>query len=245
MSKYQQKLIDHIENNPNFIKEASRTFGSSTIVVAVEAIKQSNNSYLAYTDNGREHTGVDAVSWAKLAEDHGAGEILLTSIDKDGTGNGFDLELIKKVSDLVTIPVIAHGGAANIFHISASIKDAGADAVAIASILHYTVLNNNSSLVNNYDTEGNTEFLKKKGSFKMFGKENISKIKDQLSKTDIPLSFGFINIPAFLIIVPITTFMAKIGANAMHRIDKKKVNKLFGTFLLIVATKFMYNYLNI
>jgi len=174
-------------NNPNFIKEASRTFGSSTIVVAVEAIKQSNNSYLAYTDNGREHTGVDAVSWAKLAEDHGAGEILLTSIDKDGTGNGFDLELIKKVSDLVTIPVIAHGGAANIFHISASIKDAGADAVAIASILHYTVLNNNSSLVNNYDTEGNTEFLKKKGSFKMFGKENISKIKDQLSKTDIPL----------------------------------------------------------
>jgi imidazole glycerol-phosphate synthase subunit HisF len=174
-------------NNPNFITEASHAFGSSTIVIAIETIKQPDNTYLAYTDNGREYTGVDAISWAKLAEDHGAGEILLTSIDNDGTGNGFDLELIKKVSDLVTIPVIAHGGAANISHITASITDAGADAVAIASMLHYTIINNNRSLVNNYDAEGNTEFLKKKGSFKMFGKENISKIKDQLIKYNIPI----------------------------------------------------------
>jgi imidazole glycerol-phosphate synthase subunit HisF len=173
--------------NPNFITEASRAFGSSTIVVAVEAIKQSDNSYLAYTDNGREHTGVDAISWAKEAEERGAGEILLTSIDQEGTGNGFDLELIKRVSDLLTIPVIAHGGAANGTHISASIKDSGADAVAIASMLHYAALNRDGSLVANYDEEGNTEFLKKKGSFKMFGKENISEIKVQLSKYDIPL----------------------------------------------------------
>ena len=173
--------------NPNFITEASRAFGSSTIVVAVEAIKQSDNSYLAYTDNGREHTGVDAISWAKEAEERGAGEILLTSIDQEGTGNGFDLELIKRVSDLLTIPVIAHGGAANGTHISASIKDSGADAVAIASMLHYAALNRDGSLVANYDEEGNTEFLKKKGSFKMFGKENISEIKVQLNKYDIPL----------------------------------------------------------
>jgi len=173
--------------NPNFITEASRAFGSSTIVVAVEAIKQPDHSYLAYTDNGREYTGVDAISWAKEAEERGAGEILLTSIDQEGTGNGFDLELIKQVSDCVTIPVIAHGGAANDSHISASIKNSGADAVAIASMLHYAALNRNSSFVNNYDDEGNTEFLKKKGSFKMFGKENISEIKEKLTQNNILL----------------------------------------------------------
>ena len=173
--------------NPKFITESSRAFGSSTIVVAVEAIRQSDNSYLVYTDNGREHTGVDAITWAKKAEDCGAGEILLTSIDQEGTGNGFDLELIKKISDSVTIPVIAHGGAANDSHISASIKDSGADAVAIASMLHYAALNRNGSLVGDYDKEGNTEFLKNKRSFKMFGKENITEIKEKLMSENIPL----------------------------------------------------------
>jgi cyclase len=174
-------------NNPSFITEASRAFGSSTIVVTIETIKQPDNSYLAYTDNGREHTGIDAIAWAKEAEERGAGEILLTSIDQEGTGIGFDLELIKQVSDCVTIPVIAHGGGANESHIYESIKNSGADAVAIASMLHYAALNRNGSLVGNYDDEGNTEFLKKKGSFKMFGGENITDIKDQLNKQDIPL----------------------------------------------------------
>ena len=173
--------------NPDFINEASRAFGSSTIVIAIEAIMQPDYSYLAYTDNGREHTGIDAIFWARQAEERGAGEILLTSIDQEGTGNGFDLELIEKVTKSVTIPVIAHGGAANVSHISASVKDSGADAVAIASMLHYAELNRNGSLVSDDNTEGNTEFLKKKGSFKMFGKENISEIKVQLNKYDIPL----------------------------------------------------------
>ena len=173
--------------NPNFITEASRAFGSSTIVVAIETIKQPNNSYLVYTDNGREHTSVDAISWAQEAEERGAGEILLTSIDQEGTGNGFDLELIKRVSDLATIPVIAHGGAANDSHIYEALNDSGADAVAVASMLHYSALNRNGSLVSDYNTEGNTEFLKKQGSYKMFGKENISEIKVQLNKYDIPL----------------------------------------------------------
>ena len=173
--------------NPDFINEASRTFGSSTILVAIETIKQPDNTYLAYTDNGREYTGVDAIKWAKEVEKRGAGEILLTSIDQEGTGSGPDLELIKKVSDSVTIPVIAHGGVANETHISASIKESGADAVAIASMVHYAALNKNDSLVNNYNTEGNIEFLKKKISFKMFGKDNVSQIKNQLNKKDIPL----------------------------------------------------------
>jgi len=174
-------------NNPDFINQASRTFGSSTIVVAIEAIKQPDNSYLAYTDNGREYTGVDVIAWAKEAEERGAGEILLTSIDQEGTGNGFDLELIMKVSGLLTIPLIAHGGAANDSHISASVKDSGADAVAIASMLHYAALNRNSSFAGKYDEEGNTEFLKKNSSFKVFGKENLSEIKDRLNKQNIPL----------------------------------------------------------
>ena len=174
-------------NNPDFINQASRAFGSSTIVVAIEAIKQPDNSYLAYTDNGREYTGIDVISWAKEAEERGAGEILLTSIDQEGTGSGFDLELIKRVSSLLTIPLISHGGAANDSHIIASIKDSGADAVAIASMLHYAALNMNSSLVGKYDEEGNTEFLKKNSSFKVFGKENLSEIKNRLNKQNIPL----------------------------------------------------------
>ena len=148
-------------NEHNFINQASSAFGSSTIVVAVEAIKQPDNSYLAYTDNGREYTGVEVLSWAKEVEERGAGEILLTSIDREGTGNGFDLELIRMVSSELTIPVIAHGGAANVSHIVGSINNAGADAVAIASMLHYEALRINKSLIGNFDDEGNIEFLKK------------------------------------------------------------------------------------
>jgi len=174
-------------NNPNFIKKASRAFGSSTIVVAIEAIKQSDNSYFAYTDNGREHTGVEVVSWAKEAEENGAGEILLTSIDQEGTGNGFDLELIRMISSAVTIPVIAHGGAAKISHIFDTINKAGADAVAIASMLHYTAQKKNSSLTSSYQDEGNIEFLKKNSGFKSFGTETLKGIKEQCHKLGIPL----------------------------------------------------------
>ena len=174
-------------NNPVFINQASRAFGSSTIVVAIEAIRQPDVSYLAYTDNGREYTGVEVLAWGKEAEERGAGEILLTSIDREGTGNGYDLDLTKMVSNAVTIPVITHGGAANVPHIVDSINDAGADAVALASMLHYAAINKNGSLVGKYDKEGNTEFLKKKSSFKVFGEENLSEIKYQLIKHNIPL----------------------------------------------------------
>ena len=119
-------------------------YGSSTIVVAIEAIKQSDNSYLAYTDNGREHTGVEVLKWAKEVEDRGAGEILLTSIDREGTGNGFDLNLIKMISNNVEIPVIAHGGASNVSHIIEAINSSKADAVSIASMLHYPSINKKS-----------------------------------------------------------------------------------------------------
>ena len=174
-------------NDPNFINEACKNFGSSTIVVAVEAIKQSDNSYLAYTDNGREYTGVEVLSWVKEVEERGAGEILLTSIDREGTGNGFDLDLIKMVSSAVKIPVIAHGGAANASHIIDCINIASADAVAIASVLHYSSLNRKGGLKREFDDEGNIEFIKKNSSFKVFGRENLIDIKKQLSDRKVQL----------------------------------------------------------
>ena len=174
-------------NKPDFINQASRAFGSSTIVVAVEAIKQPDNSYLAYTDNGREYTGVEVFSWVKEVEERGAGEILLTSVDREGTGNGFDLDLIKMVSSSVTIPVIAHGGAANASHIIDSINNAGADAVAISSMLHYASLNRKSYLNREFSNEGNIEFLSKRSSFKLFGNENITDLKKVINEHNIPL----------------------------------------------------------
>ena len=173
--------------NPKFINKASRVFGSSTIVVNIEAIQQPDGSYLAYTDNGREYTGVKVLDWAKEAEERGAGEILLTSIDREGTGNGYDFDLIKMVSNAITIPVIAHGGAANFTHIMDAINQAGADAVAIASMLHYAAINRNGSFLSRFDDEGNIEFLKKNSSFKVFGSENLTEIKNQLFDHKIPL----------------------------------------------------------
>ena len=174
-------------SNPTFIHQASRAFGSSTIVLAVESIRQPDHSYLAYTDNGREYTGVEVLTWVKEAEERGAGEILLTSIDKEGTGNGYDLDLIKMVSGAVNIPVIAHGGAANVAHIIDVINNAGADAVAIASMLHYAAIHRNGNLLDRFEDEGNIEFLKKNSSFKGFGSENITEIKSRLAANEIQL----------------------------------------------------------
>lgn len=97
--------------NPEFIKQAALKFGSSTIVVAIEAVKQSDGKYLAYTDNGREFTGVDAIKWAEHVAELGAGEIVITSVDREGTGEGYDLDLVKMIATNVSVPVIAHGGA--------------------------------------------------------------------------------------------------------------------------------------
>ncbi|MBM79156.1 MAG: imidazole glycerol phosphate synthase subunit HisF [Planctomycetaceae bacterium] len=173
--------------NPNFINQASQSFGSSTIVVAVETIKQSDGRYLAFTDNGREYTGVEVMSWVREVQERGAGEILLTSIDQEGTGNGFDIDLIKLVSDVATIPIVAHGGAGTISHIVDSIQLTGVDAVALASILHYTAINQDTISQKQFKDEGNIEFIKKRHSFKMFGTENIKMIKNQLTDSKIPI----------------------------------------------------------
>jgi len=122
---------------PELIGEAARRFGSQCVVLSIEAKQRANgDGWEAYTDNGREHTGRDVVDWARQATALGAGEILLTSVDREGTRQGMDSALIEAVSDVVAIPVIASGGVGEPAHVGQALQ-AGADAVAVADVLHY------------------------------------------------------------------------------------------------------------
>ena len=150
---------------PEFIREAASRFGSSTIVVSIEAVRQADGRYQAFTDNGREHSGVDAVLWAQRAADLGAGELLVTSIDREGTGKGFDLELTRAIADAVPIPVIACGGAGRLDHVTGAVHDGHADAVCLASMLHYEVVRSGMPLNSEYAEEGNTEYLRSGRAF--------------------------------------------------------------------------------
>lgn len=122
--------------NPTLINDVSKRFGSQCMVLSVQA-KRNNSGWEAYYDNGREHSGLDAVEWAKKGEAAGAGEILLTSVDMEGTRKGFDLELLEAVTSQVDIPVIASGGMGKLDDFSEAVCKAQTDAVAIASVLHY------------------------------------------------------------------------------------------------------------
>jgi len=126
------KFID----DPNLIKDASKIFGSQCIVCSIEAYSF-NGKYQCWTDYGREVTNFDAIDWAKRAVDLGAGELLITAIHKEGTGKGYDYELIEKVSNAVSVPVIACGGAGNKKDPSEVVRRSNADAVSMSSILHY------------------------------------------------------------------------------------------------------------
>ncbi|MEO5654844.1 MAG: imidazole glycerol phosphate synthase subunit HisF [Nitrosospira sp.] len=122
--------------NPQLVADAADRYGSQCIVVAIDA-KQVGNGWEVFTHGGRQATGMDAVEWAKKLQSLGAGEILLTSMDKDGTRNGFDLALTRAVSDAVNVPVIASGGVGNLHHLVEGIIEGHADAVLAASIFHY------------------------------------------------------------------------------------------------------------
>ena len=126
-------------NNPKLITEISNKFGSQAMVISIEAKKKVNNKWEVYTECGRVPTGIDVIEWAKKAERLGAGEILLTSIDYEGTRKGFDCNLYNSVSSEVSIPIIASGGYGNLKHIDPILK-AGSDAIAIAGCLHYSVI---------------------------------------------------------------------------------------------------------
>ena len=124
-------------NNHNFIKESSIRFGSQCIVIAIDVKKVSDNKWEVFTHGGRNPTGIDIIKYAKIVENNGAGEILLTSMDRDGTKMGYDIELTKTISNLVSIPVIASGGVGNLDHLYDGFKLGFASAVLAASIFHY------------------------------------------------------------------------------------------------------------
>lgn len=122
--------------NPNFVSESSSRFGSQAIVVAIDA-KKVDDHYEVFTHGGRNATGIDAIMWAKKMADYGAGELLITSMDRDGTKSGFDNNLMKSISNSVDIPIIASGGVGTLKHLVDGVKDGEADAVLAASIFHY------------------------------------------------------------------------------------------------------------
>ncbi len=125
---------------PILVEEAAKRFGSSTIVVAIDAKQIGENKWEVYIHGGRTATGIDAVEWAKAVEDLGAGEILLTSMDKDGTKSGYDIKLTRAISEAVSIPVIASGGAGKKEHFYEAFTEGKADAALAASLFHFKEL---------------------------------------------------------------------------------------------------------
>jgi len=174
-----------VTKNPELIHQAARAFGSSTIVVAIEAIRGSDGRWLCYTDCGREETGVEATQWAQRAAEMGAGELLVTSVDREGTGKGFDLELTSAIATVVGIPVIAHGGAGKMEHIHRVISEGRADAVAMASMLHYGCYRQFAADGRDFSGEGNTMFIKAERIFTRMETAGIQDIKRYLSERDI------------------------------------------------------------
>jgi cyclase len=128
-------------DRPEFVSEASKRFGSQCIVVAIDAKRitgpDGSLAWEVYVHGGRTPTGIDAVQWAARMEEYGAGEFMLTSMDKDGTKDGYDIELTRTISDTVNIPVIASGGVGTLHHMYEGFVDGGASAVLAASIFHF------------------------------------------------------------------------------------------------------------
>ena len=128
-----------VVGRPEFIEEAGRVFGKQCIAVAVETIRQTDGSWKVFTDNGREHTGLDALEWVGKCVEKGVGELVLTSVDREGRMKGFDIEFISKLARQVPVPVVAHGGAGSLEDILECAR-LGVDGIALASVLHYKKL---------------------------------------------------------------------------------------------------------
>ncbi len=170
--------------NINFIESAVKIFGSSTIVINIEASFY-EGSFRVFTNNGRERTPFEVKEWLNIIQDKGAGEVMLTSIDNEGTGNGFNIRLIENIYDSIRIPLILHGGARD----SQDIIDVkkrfdNIEAFGLSSILHYNFIRDRQN-ENNHIVIGNTSFLKSNKKFKNFGEYTIKKIKNDLIKNNI------------------------------------------------------------
>lgn len=170
--------------NPDLIQKAAHRFGSSTVVVSIEAIKQNDGRYMAFVDNGREETGVEAISWAKRVQELGAGELVITSVDREGTGEGFDMNLIKEVCSSVKIPVVAHGGAGSVEDIIRLVNETTVNGIAVASIFHYDVISKQNTL-SSEKSEGNTRFLKEGRGFGKISPVSFAAVVEKLKDLDV------------------------------------------------------------
>lgn len=173
---------------PELIREASRAFGSSTILVSIEAIRKPDGAYEAYVDYGRQAMGVDAVEWAKRAVELGAGELAVTSIDREGTGKGYDVELTRQIAEAVPVPVIAGGGAGRVEHVAEVVSAGRADAVSMASLLHYNFVRTVDISRGDFSVEGNVEFMSgRRGDVanRRIADASLGEIKDHLAARGI------------------------------------------------------------
>ena len=172
-------------HRPELITEAAQTFGASTVVVSIEAIRHGDDNYEAYADFGRESTGVDAFAWAERAVSLGAGELLVTAIDRDGTGAGYDRALTRRIAAAVPVPVIAGGGAGRAEHVVEAVDDGFADAVSIASMLHYYVARDLQANEQALAEEGNVEFLRGGGGVRRIEGCGLAEVKAALTAAGV------------------------------------------------------------
>lgn len=172
--------------NPKFLNEAVKNFGSSTISISIEANKKSDNKYYCFYDYGRETSTWQARDWVEEVQSRGVGEIILTSILKEGTGEGFDIELLNLVYDKISVPFIFHGGAGTVNHLHQVLKLKKISGVAISSILHYSLIQSAKFKFEN-KKEGNTSYILSKNKIfsNKFENTSIDKLKKKLKK-DLP-----------------------------------------------------------
>jgi len=165
--------------NPKLIRNTVKKFGSATIVISIEAIRLQNN-YICLKDFGRERTNIKVTDWILQIQDSGAGEVIITSINKEGTGKGFDLELCEKISKVAKIPFIINGGFGELKHISDLLNVCLPSGICISSAFHYG--NKPSKEIKINKNEGNFEFLKKNKNFLNFGNISIKDVKNYINK---------------------------------------------------------------
>lgn len=156
---------------PELIKASAEVFGSQCIVASIQA-KKVDGQYFAFTDNGRENSGVEVYEWTEKLVELGAGEILVTSVDREGTGKGYDIELIKNIAEKAPVPIIPLGGGGNPQHLVDVVKVGQADAICAASIFHYHYLDSEIDY-NHYTVEGNIEFITKQRGNSVYMKDRI------------------------------------------------------------------------
>ena len=170
--------------NPEIISQASNKFGASTIVIGIEVIKQENGEYMAFTDNGRNATNKIAIEWVKESVERGAGEILITCVDREGSGKGVDKDFITQICNEVDVPVVAHGGVGSnqdVLDLSRIDKLSGA---SIASLFHYNFIESNRVL-EGYEEEGNTQFLQSMSIPSNIQSSSVSDLKDFLKSNNV------------------------------------------------------------